>query len=235
MSNSEKSMPGLHQVFQHLENEYSMVKPFGPTILETDLPSQILHSLILLTDRLIENPNRESYGPYLVGQIEEEPIIGNDLLVEFGVLDYLKSMFAEYVLASASVNAHQDYQTQVKNFQSTWHYKNPVSVSIEAAWLVSQRQGEYNPIHNHSHADLSSVIYLKVPEFSSSALPGKTPTDGHIDFVDGSTQPLQNATVRVAPSVGKFFIFPAYLLHLVYPFRADAERRSISINATYRN
>ena len=235
MRNAHKSMPGLHQTFQHLENEYSMVKPFGPTVLETDLPQEILNSLLSLTDSLIENPNRESYGPFLVGQIKEEPLIGIDLLKEFGVFEYLRGMFAEYVLASASVNAHQDYQTQVKNFQAAKHYENPVAVNIEAAWLVSQRQGEYNPIHNHSNASLSSVIYLKIPEFGASGLPGKTPTDGHIEFVDGSTQPLQNATARVAPSAGKFFIFPAYLLHLVYPFQADAERRSISINATYQS
>jgi hypothetical protein len=113
-----------------------------------------------------------------------------------------------------------------------------VEITIEAAWLVSQRKGEYNPIHNHSNAALSSVLYLKVPNFSSSVLPGKTPTDGQIEFVDGSTQPLQNATARVTPCVGKFFIFPSYLLHLVYPFHSDSdsdsERRSVSINASYK-
>jgi hypothetical protein len=213
-----------------------MVKPFGPTILETDLPAEILTSFLALTDKLMRNPNRESYGPYLVGQIKEEPLITIDLLKEVDVLDYLESMFAEYVLASASVNADQAYQSEVRSFQSSNHYRNPVEITIEAAWLVSQRKGEYNPIHNHSNAALSSVLYLKVPNFSSSVVPGKTPTDGQIEFVDGSTQPLQNATARVTPCVGKFFIFPSYLLHLVYPFHSDSdsERRSVSINASYK-
>lgn len=236
MGNSYKSLPGLHQSFQHRRSEYSMVKPFGPTILETDLPAEILTSFLALTDKLMRNPNRESYGPYLVGQIKEEPLITIDLLKEVDVLDYLESMFAEYVLASASVNADQAYQSEVRSFQSSNHYRNPVEITIEAAWLVSQRKGEYNPIHNHSNAALSSVLYLKVPNFSSSVLPGKTPTDGQIEFVDGSTQPLQNATARVTPCVGKFFIFPSYLLHLVYPFHSDSdsERRSVSINASYK-
>ena len=238
MGNSYKSLPGLHQSFKHRRSEYSMVKPFGPTILETDLPAEILTSFLALTDKLMRNPNRESYGPYLVGQIKEEPLITIDLLKEVDVLDYLESMFAEYVLASASVNADQAYQSEVRSFQSSNHYRNPVEITIEAAWLVSQRKGEYNPIHNHSNAALSSVLYLKVPNFSSSVLPGKTPTDGQIEFVDGSTQPLQNATARVTPCVGKFFIFPSYLLHLVYPFHSDSdsdsERRSVSINASYK-
>jgi hypothetical protein len=150
-----------------------MVKPFGPTILETDLPAEILTSFLALTDKLMRNPNRESYGPYLVGQIKEEPLITIDLLKEVDVLDYLESMFAEYVLASASVNADQAYQSEVRSFQSSNHYRNPVEITIEAAWLVSQRKGEYNPIHNHSNAALSSVPLPKSTKFQFISLAGQ--------------------------------------------------------------
>jgi len=36
----------------------------------------------------------------------------------------------------------------------------------------------------------------------------------------------------VKPEVGDFYLFPAYLLHTVYPFSgSDDERRSVSFNA----
>ena len=36
----------------------------------------------------------------------------------------------------------------------------------------------------------------------------------------------------IQPEVGDFYLFPAYLLHTVYPFtESDEERRSVSFNA----
>ena len=33
---------------------------------------------------------------------------------------------------------------------------------INSAWVVSQYENEYNPMHNHTGCDISAVIYLKV-------------------------------------------------------------------------
>ena len=33
------------------------------------------------------------------------------------------------------------------------------------------------------------------------------------------------------PEVGDLFIFPSYMMHTVYPFFSDEERRSVSFNA----
>ena len=33
------------------------------------------------------------------------------------------------------------------------------------------------------------------------------------------------------PEVGHFYLFPNYLMHTVYPFNEEGERRSISFNA----
>ena len=36
----------------------------------------------------------------------------------------------------------------------------------------------------------------------------------------------------IQPKVGDFYLFPAYLIHTVYPFtETDEERRSVSFNA----
>ena len=34
----------------------------------------------------------------------------------------------------------------------------------------------------------------------------------------------------IKPELGKFYVFPHYLMHLVYPFKGKDERRSISFN-----
>lgn len=235
MTKELRSLPGLRQEFSHLANDYAVVKPFGPSILETYLPDDVLSSFLQLTDDLLQDPTRRSYGRHLVGQISEEPFIPNEMLEQYGILSYLKMMFGEYILSTAAVNAGRDYQREVAAFQAAPDYKNPVNIDIEAAWLVSQKGSEYNPIHNHSMATMSSVLYLKTPiDTDGEGVPGKAATDGDIEFVEGSTQPLQNATVRVSPKVGKFLIFPSYLLHLVYPFKGGSERRSVSINASHQ-
>ena len=54
--------------------------------------------------------------------------------------------------------------------------------------------------------------------------------NGHIEFVHGSKMFLSNSQMFVKPQVGKFYVFPHYLMHLVYPFKGQGERRSISFN-----
>ena len=41
---------------------------------------------------------------------------------------------------------------------------------------------------------------------------------------------LSGSQMFVKPTVGKFYVFPHYLMHLVYPFKGTGERRSISFN-----
>ena len=211
-----------------------MVKAFGPNILETRLPEPVLERMLALTDQLLADSSRTSYGPNLVGQIREEPEISMEMLREFDVFDFIHGLFAEYVLGCSYCDANIDYKDSVSAFQRNPSYANPVHVKIEAAWLVSQYAGEYNPIHNHSGSTLSSVMYLKVPEHMTvEQIPGKATVDGNIEWVDRSADLMQNSTVRVKPEAGMFYIFPASLLHLVYPFKSSEERRSVSINATH--
>lgn len=231
----DSELPGLSKHFAHASHDFTMFKPFGPNILETRIPSDMLSRLTMLADTLMAKSDRQSYGEHLVGQIYEEPEIPLELLREFGVFDYLHSMFAEYVLASTHCDGHSEYKRSVDQFQQTSEYYNPVYVQLEAAWMVNQVAHEYNPVHNHSQSTLSSVLYLEVPkDMQQDELPGKAKIDGAIEWVYQSVGHDQNATIRAVPKEGIFYIFPATLLHLVYPFRRPGVRRSISINATHR-
>ncbi len=230
-------LAGMRYRVESSEWAFDMVKPFGPSILETTLPPDILAGMLALSDQLLSDPNRTSWGKNLVGQIREECLIEQHYFAEFGVARYLREMFAEYVTGSICSNAPPDYRDDVEELRRTGQYRNPVQVKIESAWIVSQRAGEFNPIHGHSGATLSSVMYLKVPQNPDIApIPDKPSLEGHFEFADRSVgDGLQNATARIKPTVGKFYIFPASLLHLVYPFHSNGEeRRSVSINVTHR-
>jgi hypothetical protein len=117
--------------------------------------------------------------------------------------------------------------------------RDSVKLALSSVWMVSQYSEDYNPLHWH-YGKLSGVIYLKVPpqidretESGIKSLHGST--DGKIEFVYWPSSPL-NFTSRgnaaVTPVVGDMYIFPAWVLHTVYPFHGDGERRIVSFNLT---
>ena len=54
---------------------------------------------------------------------------------------------------------------------------------------------------------------------------------GNLQFTHGARMFLSQSTMTVEPKVGDFYFFPNYMMHTVYPFFSDEERRSISFNA----
>jgi uncharacterized protein (TIGR02466 family) len=109
-------------------------------------------------------------------------------------------------------------------------------------WINSQKDNEYFPIHKHTNCVISSVMYLKIPEY----LPDRRlyqhnlTQDGSVTFTNNvsSNRIWAHPIMSVLPQVGDLFIFPAEQLHEVSPFRtADGkgERRSISFNADFSN
>ena len=75
--------------------------------------------------------------------------------------------------------------------------------------------------------------YLKLPDDFGSSIQSEKQVNvnGKINFVHGTRQFLSNSIISQKPEVGKIFIFPNYLMHSVYPFYGEGERRSVSFNA----
>ena len=59
----------------------------------------------------------------------------------------------------------------------------------------------------------------------------KLKTNGTIDFINGQKGFLSKSIYNVAPNLRDLLIFPNYLMHTVYPFNIEGERRSFSFNA----
>ena len=68
---------------------------------------------------------------------------------------------------------------------------------------------------------------------------GKHDHDGDINFLYNAASQrnfdiFEKGLIQVSPNPGLLLMFPSYLLHTVYPFIGEGERRCLPFNATYR-
>ena len=206
--------------------DFKLLKPFGPSFGLFHAPSEVTEALIKASDEILEDRNRIDWGNNLVGQISEEPWISNEKLEKLGILQYLEGMLYNYVWNGLKADGHDLEALECK---------------LDHAWIVSQYENEYNPIHFHTYCDLSAVIWLKVPPFDHRSKEGDLPEykfsrDGMIEFVYKTACPtgLEKGSLSFTPEPGKMTIFPSNLLHTVYPFQGPGERRSIAFNSHWQ-
>ena len=206
--------------------DFKLMKPFGPSFGLFHVPSEVTELLIKASDEILEDRNRIDWGQNLVGQIKEEPWISNEKLEELGLLGYLEGMLYNYVWNGLKADGHD---------------LEALECNLDHAWIVSQYENEYNPVHFHTYCDLSSVIWLKVPPLDHRSKERNLPEykfsrDGMIEFVYKTACPtgLEKGSLSFTPEPGKLTIFPSNLLHTVYPFQGPGERRSIAFNSHWQ-
>ena len=104
--------------------------------------------------------------------------------------------------------------------------ENEFVAQIQSIWYVKMKAGDFHILHEHSTsgATFSGAIYLDVPE-----LPWP---QGNINWIPpGGGNTMYNGTWQFNPKPGDILMWPAWLLHTVYPFRSDEERIMISFNS----
>lgn len=212
---------------QTLPKHFSVEKFFGPTFGIFKLPDDVVEALTIMTNTIINDPLSESYGKNLAGAIKQEKFLYKEDFVNAGVSQILENCIKSYIVTSAKKHlVHLD----------KYRYES----MIIDAWVVSQYENEYNPIHNHTACDISAVLYLKTPNVKGrrGIDEKRSDNDGDINFIYGSDDRdldiLDKGIWGFTPEVGDLFIFPSYLLHTVYPFLGNEERRSLAFNAIYR-
>ena len=219
---------------ESLEITSSIMRPFGPTILKVDIPNTLIDNLLTLTDEILGEEDFDNYGRRLIGQIEKEPTVTAEQLKSIGLLSVFDSSVEGYVKNLLP----QVISNKIGTLGGSGEPK--VKVQMKDCWGVSQYSDEYNPAHYHGNCQISSVLYLKVPEFTPRNIEGKNNAiDGCIEFLHGgSADPnsLIRPTFRVTPKVGDLYLFPSTLLHTVYPFKSieNKERRSLAFNYTFK-
>ena len=209
---------------------FEVAKWFGPQTASVMLPDDALNAMTKMTDHIIEDSKSESHGQSLAGVIDKELRIYKSDMVAAGVDQLLESCVKSYVVHAAKTHGmfKEEYVFETR---------------LNSAWVVSQYANEYNPMHNHTGCEMSGVIYLKAPNMKGrrnlESKKGKTDSDGDISFVYNTASQrnqdiFEKGLVQITPVPGLMLMFPSYLVHTVYPFIGEGERRCIAFNAFYR-
>ena len=187
------------------------LKPFGPSIGKTKISKKFFNKLNKEFDTKSKF-KKIDYSSKLASQIQKELKISNKFIKK---------------------NLISELKMNIKKFLKNENIKNIKDIKILNLWVVRQFKGEYNPIHYHE-GDLSGVGYLKLPigmTRNKMVKNKKIKTNGTIDFINGQKGFLSKSIYNVSPKIRDLLIFPNYLMHSVYPFNIDGERRSFSFNA----
>ena len=220
----------MTEQIQSHPTDFRVEKHFGPFFGSCMLPQEATDALIKMSDELLSNKLSESHGQSLAGVFDKEIKVYKSDMEKAGVDQLIESCVRSYVVHCAKSHGVFD---ETHTFESM----------INSAWIVSQYENEYNPIHNHTGCDISAVIYLKVPDVKGrrnlESKKGKPDNDGDISFIHSAIgnrnfDVFEKGVMTIQPTSGLLVMFPSYLLHTVYPFIGEGERRCLPFNAVYR-
>ena len=196
--------------------DVELIQPFGPSILKTKIPQEIMEKLNNYIDQVVIDKKKSdllNMGNKLAGDVTQEFKLEKDFMNNIGFLKFI------------GVNVSQWIQISLK--------QKITKFSLIDSWIVRQFKDEYNPVHWHG-GHVSGAGFLKIPKSFGSHVQNKEKTiyeGGTLNFLHGSRQFMSNSKFRITPEIGDLYIFPHYLMHTVYPFKGtDEERRSISFN-----
>jgi len=215
------------------EMEIQILQPWSTPIMKTKLPPEVLQTMIEISDQVIADKDAKSWGGNLAGQINSELVIEHDILNQTGMMGFFMGAVRQYVII-CKCQMLPDLMDDIK--------KEEWLTQLLSMWVVSQQPGEYNPAHLHTQCQISTVLYLKVPEMLPSRKEHRATDDGSILFFGNASRDIDLAVPQLVcpPKVGDFYIFGAHQQHAVYPYRCaegqkDVERRSISFNAIFQS
>jgi hypothetical protein len=184
---------------------------FNISPMKIKIPQEMVDHLNEVCDNLVESDETD-YSPYLVGQITNGKQIG----IDFEKVD---RTFLEFL--------YETSRTYIWNCLKKEDLFNQFDIRLGKLWMVSQLEHDFNPVHSHTGV-LAGIIYTKVP----SQIDLET-LNGCLSFIYGdyhfSTLRMQGVR-NIKPEVGDMYIFPAWMLHCVYPFTGEGERRCVAYN-----
>ena len=218
------------------ELNINLIKPYGPTIMKSQLPIPIYKGMVKLVDTILKDKKRTNWGPNLAGQIKEEPVIDNQDLVDRDLFGFFNAISQRYI---QECNGGNQRSSGLEEMQRR-NPEDPVVLvtDITSMWIVNQLENEYNPVHHHTNSTISGVMYLNIPKYKPREIYGKKNLDGNIEFIYHATTEdqysLEQGCYSISPIEGDVFLFPSYLLHTVYPFLGKGERCSVSFNVLHR-
>jgi len=226
------------------------INPFGPTILKTKCPKNILDKINSFVDDVEKNEEyKELYSsvsgniPNLLLRDIENIYLSYDFCREIGLKELLEKLVDNYTETDG------EYKLSLIGNATSGDdsFKKLEKVLYADVWVNRYYSGDYTPIHTHG-SDLSGVIFLDIPEkelyeesIKNIESQGKiyneyeTRESGRLLFIYGSNQTFCDNIWRPDQTIGDILIFPSWLNHLVYPQKTNKERRTLSFNIIQEN
>ena len=210
--------------------------PYGPAIGHAKLPDELVNDLNKDCDNIVKNKElskTQDFSHALVGEVEQELLLSNDIVNKWGswfglqVRAYVAAYFNQLTIPNQNI-----FSVPI---EEALQAANNLQINVQAAWYIRSFTGDYNPLHTHGNCELTCVGFLKVPDLSGEQKNDKARNNNGVLEVIGSAGYndltfFENDRIGFTPEVGNWYLFPASLRHGVYPFKADGERRSFSIN-----
>ena len=193
-----------------------VIKPFGPTIGITKLTKTTVTKLNQFSEKVVSNSGltkKYDFDSQLIGSMKQQFRVPQKVL-KSGIENVIKKSIKDYYKQTLNIKVKK--------------------IRIDKVWIGGHSAGDFNPPHL-PRGNISGVGYLKIP----LSIKNNKEKDlaGLISFFDGrvslprNSPPLVKHRETFKPKVGDFYIFPAFLMHEVHPFRGEGERRCFSFNA----
>ena len=210
--------------------------PYGPAIGHAKLPDELVNDLNKDCDNIVKNKElskTQDFSHALVGEVEQELLLSNDIVNKWGswfglqVRAYVAAYFNQLTIPNQNI-----FSVPI---EEALQAANNLQINVQAAWYIRSFTGDYNPLHTHGNCELTCVGFLKVPDISGEQKNERGRNNSGVLEIMGSAGYndftfFENDRIGFTPKVGNWYLFPATLRHTVYPFKADGERRSFSIN-----
>jgi hypothetical protein len=194
----------------------------------SDMPAELFESVRQECLAVYSDPELQTRANHtLAGAIDTEYFLTKSMATLEPYLDWLIAQYDE----------HFKYTHTVDN---TWRKGDQWAWQIDSLWANYQKKHEFNPVHNHG-GTLSFVIWVQIPYDleeevkQSKELNDYPKTTSCFQFLAINTMgQIYPHTLPVDKTwQGKIIMFPAKMMHTVYPFyTSDEYRISVAGNVT---
>lgn len=213
-----------------------VIKPFGPIILKSRLPSKIFDQINQYVENNIED---ETNFPNLLLRDIKNPYLKKQFCDDIGFTEFVEEMGKEFLSKVSNPLNYSELVLNVKHKNNDSDFENFDDVYAEA-WVNRYYSGDYTPLHRHGSI-LSGIVFLKVPyslmkeqnNFSDrdkNRIVNVGRLNGRVEFVMNSHYIMSDSVWHPEQEMSTVLLFPSWLSHHTYPFRSNDERRTLSFN-----
>lgn len=209
--------------------KFDVITPFSPAIVRADMPIKFVENINEYIDNMPRKRQKKlDYSSKLAGNIENETNLAEFIGDQEEFRRFLISAVKLYLSQAPNIHLNQSFPGDGAA---------TVRIEIQDIWSNEMRAGDYSPAHFHTNCQMSCVGFLRNPDNYEEELAACAPhkrMSGCLQLIDGRTVFGGSNMILVEPVIGKLVLFPAWMLHCVYPFRSRGRRRTFSANFALR-